>query len=219
MTKSDPRRTVVLSLGIIDGQSLPIILAVDPGRTTGYAWYNPWNGNVECGQLGPEHHHQSLLSLIIKLHKLGSGRLCIVYEQFDFRQNVDAIRGALQRYINRLCKGDITKLRTVVSDLERIAELRTSPEGLVLDSREYIGVIKVAAQQIPSIEVVSRNASTALGFIKDNKLQAMGWYQPTMAMPHARDALRHLVRYLVSDCRVQAPITTMWLKKMSKVGD
>lgn len=215
--RSDPKRTVVLDLGIIEGLDLPI-LAVDPGRTTGYAWYNPWTGTVECGQLGPHSHHYDLLALILVLYGMSDGRLVIVYEQFDFRQNVDAVRGAVRRYINRLRKEDITKLQTVITDLERIAELRTSPEGLVLDSREYIGVINLAAQQHPGIEIVSNNASSALAFIKDNKLQAMGWYQKTVNMRHARDALRHLVRYLVVDCKVQAPMTDMWFKGKSRVG-
>lgn len=213
MTKSDPKRTVTLPLGIIDGLDIPILLAVDPGRTTGYAWYNPWTGNVVCGQLGPEHHHRELLDLITTLRELSCGKLVIVYEKFDFRQNVDAVRGALRRYINRLRKGEILKLRTIVTDLERIVETQTSPEGLVLDSREYIGIIKLSAQQFEGIELVSNSASTALGFIKDNKLQAMGWYQQTVGLTHARDALRHLLQDLVSHRKVREPITTMWFTK------
>lgn len=83
-------------------------------------------------------------------------------------------------------------------------------DRLVLDSKEYIGVIKLATQMHEGITLASHTASEGISFIGDNKLMALGWHHPTRAMPHARDALRHLLRYLVVTLKVQAPITTAW---------
>lgn len=213
MTKLDSSRMVTLPLGVIDTID-HIILALDPGGTTGYAYYNPWTGQVTCGQLsGP--HHLELLGLIERLLALsvdyGGYKLTVVYERFEFRQSEEAVRAALLGFIDELCGGRITKLAMVISRLRSIAKIRPSRDRLVLDSKEYIGVIKLAVQQHEGVIPASHSASEGKSFVKDNKLTALGWYKLTAAMPHARDALRHLLRHMEVALNVGAPITTAWL--------
>jgi hypothetical protein len=219
---SDPTRVVELPLGLIESVQA-IVLALDPGKTTGYAYYLPWSGNVTCGQLGPNGHHRDLMELIDMLAHiirddpdtpedcpLEYWPISVVYEQFEFRQNDEAIRGALRKYVARLKRGDIKSLRAIVDALEDIVEIWPGRDGLELISREYIGVAKLATQTHANVKIYSQSASDAKSFVKDNKLKALDWYRLTVAMPHARDALRHLLKHLVSTRNVEGPITTAW---------
>lgn len=217
MTKQDTKRVVILPLGIIERIHY-ITLALDPGGTTGYCYYVPWTGEVTCGQLGPEPHHIQLFQLIEKLLAEGDGRLVIVYERFEFRQSEEKMRTALRNYITILRRGTVTKLAVVVRELERIVGLWTGRDKLVLDSKEYIGVIKLAVQTYEGVTVHSHNASEGKYFIDDNKLTALGWYRLTQALPHARDSLRHLLRHLTVTCEVQEPITTAWFGSRKGIG-
>lgn len=65
-----------------------------------------------------------------------------------------------------------------------------------LVSRDYIGVIKLYAQQ-HSITPVFHTASAAKAFVTDDKLKALDVYKP--GNPHANDAMRHLIFYRVSN--------------------
>ena len=73
-------------------------------------------------------------------------------------------------------------------------------EGTVLISREYIGVAKLFTKRRGGLNLqvhyVSQSPSQAKGFVSDEKLKAMGLYVP--GQRHARDALKHLVYYLVN---------------------
>jgi len=66
--------------------------------------------------------------------------------------------------------------------------------GIVLVSKEYIGVVKYLARE-RNFPVVFQTAGLAKGFVSDEKLKAMGLYQ--RGMRHANDATRHLVTYRV----------------------
>src|SRR3954447_23572710 len=65
-----------------------------------------------------------------------------------------------------------------------------SREGLVLISREYIGVIKLFDAERGGVVLVKQGPSTAMAFVKDTHLKKLGvwdWRQV-----HAMDAYRHL---------------------------
>jgi hypothetical protein len=205
----DPTRVVTLALGIIPTVRVPI-LALDPGGTTGYACYHPDTGNVVCGQLCSDTHHSELVALIESiLDQYGS--LTVVYEQFEFRQNEGALRTALRNYIGVLKGGSIKRLLEVVSTLENILNVDGRRDGLDLTPREYIGVVKLMAQRHDGVKLYSQSASEAKSFVKDPKLKALGWYQETVAMGHARDALRHLIKYMITRRNVVTPFTTAWI--------
>jgi hypothetical protein len=207
-------KKVTLTLGMIP--NIPFTLVLDPGGTTGYCWYNPLTGLVMCGQLGPHDHHSELVDLIEKLLALSGGNLAIVYEQFEFRQDYGETRilRAIEAIISSLKSGKLRKIAELVVALQDIATTYTryGRDGLVLTSREYIGVIKLSAQlQKEAVDLFDQSASEAKFFVKDVKLKAMGWLDPTKGMPHARDTLRHLLRHLVSVRKVTKPIVDKWL--------
>jgi hypothetical protein len=194
--------------------TVPFILTIDPGTTTGYSWFSPLTGLVTCGQLGPHDHHNELLELIDKLRALSGGRLVVVYETFEFRHDFgeEKTARALQAMIYQLRTKTMNSVAAVIRELERIVNFKSGSDGLVLDSREYIGIVKLSAQQHADVEIVTQSPSEALWFVKDNKIQALGWYASTKGLPHARDALRHLLRYLVVTCKVKEPIVTAWFR-------
>jgi hypothetical protein len=67
-------------------------------------------------------------------------------------------------------------------------------DNINLMSREYIGVTKLFGQE-RNRPVVFQTAGAAKPFVTDEKLKAMGLWVP--GQKHARDALRHLVTFLV----------------------
>lgn len=73
---------------------------------------------------------------------------------------------------------------------------------------EYIGIIKLFEQHNPSVNLHLQTASKAKGFVTDDKLKALDLYKP--GMPHANDAVRHLLYYIVVDRKIRQPITTLW---------
>lgn len=69
-------------------------------------------------------------------------------------------------------------------------------DNINLMSREYIGVVKLFGQRRGDLyPVVFQTAGAAKPFVTDEKLKVMGLWVP--GQKHARDALRHLVTYLV----------------------
>lgn len=65
---------------------------------------------------------------------------------------------------------------------------------VVLDSREYIGVAKLFCS-INVAQYVEQQPSQAKGFWKDDKIKALGLWEP--GQKHAMDALRHLLYFRV----------------------
>lgn len=205
----DVNRVITLDLGVI--QDVPDMFTVDPGTTTGWAYYCPSAGKVECGQLGPSCHQLELLTLIeYKLALSPDNLLELLFERFEFRHFEEALRRILRAFVNdELRQGKIRSLTVIIDRLSKIAESVHTKDNLVLDSREYIGICKLATQRnTGQIQLASQGASEALSFATDNVLEALGWLVPTRGLPHARDALRHLVKRLVSRYGVQHPITT-----------
>lgn len=80
---------------------------------------------------------------------------------------------------------------------------------VVLDSVEYIGVIKLYSQ-MTGMPVQFQTASLAKHFVSDEKLRRLDWYKSTAGLVHARDALRHIVYYLVVTKKIRAPFTDRW---------
>lgn len=79
-------------------------------------------------------------------------------------------------------------------------------------SVEYIGVLKLY-NQLYHTPLLFQTASTAKNFIADVKLRRMGWYERTKGMVHARDALRHLLYYLVVKEKIREPIVNRWFNR------
>lgn len=82
---------------------------------------------------------------------------------------------------------------------ERFEYRNTSRPGLVLMSREYIGVAKLFHADRGG-NLIFQNASQAKGFVKDQRLKDLDlWYS---SFKHAMDASRHLVYDIVMSKRV-----------------
>jgi hypothetical protein len=68
---------------------LPVILALDPGGTTGVCLYRPWETALWQGHIGPGDHHLRLWELLSKVYKASAARqtpLTVVCEAFEFRK-------------------------------------------------------------------------------------------------------------------------------------
>jgi hypothetical protein len=65
-----------------------------------------------------------------------------------------------------------------------------------LMSREYIGVMKLFAQE-RKVTLHQQTAAVGKGFVSDDKLRIMGLWVP--GKQHARDAYRHLITYMVKN--------------------
>jgi hypothetical protein len=87
-----------------------IIIALDPGGTTGWTTYDG-QGYVQ-GYFGPEEHHEELFSFLERQRHQDTR---VVYESFEYRHNQDKQRATVE-----------------------------------LISKEYIGVIKLFYQGLPS---------------------------------------------------------------------
>lgn len=84
-----------------------------------------------------------------------------------------------------------------------------------LTSVEYIGVVKLFGQLYSGFDIVQQTASLAINFVSDNKLKRLDWYKPTAAKPHARDALRHLLYYLIVTKHIREPLVNKWVNQKS----
>ena len=154
--------------------SLPNILALDPGGTTGFCWYCPsgqYNRGPDRGHIGPHEHHDELYRFLGDVYKASVGipqqpeQLHIVCESFEFR--------------------------------------RTERHRDFIDyiPREYIGVVKLFYQRFrssPGIQPASllltqQTAMQAKNFFDDDKVKALGLWVP--GKKHAMDATRHYLYY------------------------
>lgn len=87
-----------------------------------------------------------------------------------------------------------------VSDFVLVVEAfeyrNTSRAGLVLDSKEYIGVAKLfyfERMRKLGQQYQEQSASQAKGFVKDTHIKRLDLWSP--GMPHAMDAMRHLIYF------------------------
>lgn len=181
------------------------VLAFDPGGTTGVAHailrQDTININMEdfgrvtigaielsTTEMGPIDHHQELYEFIeMESYKAPEfdPPLEIVFEPFHFRQHLG------QKDAN----GNPWPARHKVE----------------LISCEYIGIIKLACQQLGLTYYDRFVPGEAKRYCPNSKLETLGWLQtPITPMRHRNDALRQLVKYLIVKKKVRHPITTAW---------
>lgn len=163
----------------VEGE-LPFIMALDPGGTTGWAWFDPNDASIYCGQLHGSHHLElydflkSVLGGATTDAAIQDRAMQIVCESFQFRQFTGFDKSKVE-----------------------------------LDSVEYIGVVKLFSQRF-AVPVQFQTASVAKHFVSDEKLRRLDWYKPTAGLVHTRDALRHLVYFLVVTKKVRTPFIDRW---------
>lgn len=78
---------------------------------------------------------------------------------------------------------------------ERFTYRNRSRKGLVLESRNKIGVIQLYCEQNPEVHTHKQMPADAMTYFTDKELRANGVYR--IKMPHANDAMRHLLRWFV----------------------
>jgi hypothetical protein len=150
------------------------IVALDPGGTTGWAMWQDtpmkFDPPLDHFTCGQIGPQEHHEDLYAHLEFLQTSEFILICETFEFRQQDVEIR-----------------------------------MGINLMSREYIGVAKLFAAQRMSSPVVLQSPGLAKSFIPDKKkngmeanakLKAMGLYVP--GSPHAMDAMRHLIYYMVN---------------------
>lgn len=145
--------------------NLPMILALDPGGTTGVCLYNPVRDTTEIEHFGPHEHHRELWDMLAET--LGESftagvRLHIVCESFEFRQTErhrDFINYIPREYIG------IAKL---------FWQIHRSPSGVMY---------------------YEQRASQAKGFFSDDKVKQLTLWVPGRkhAMDATRHYLYHRV--------------------------
>ena len=78
-------------------------------------------------------------------------------------------------------------------------------------SRQYealycIGGLLSLALLFDNVEVVLQSPGEAKALVTDDRLRTLGWYDAVKGKEHARDALRHLVRWLVQTKRMNPQV-------------
>lgn len=154
------------------------ILALDPGGTTGWT---SWTENTGLPNRGVNLSEWNF-------GHLGPGEHHLRLDEFLGDQQVEDF--------------------TVVCESFEFRQHDDFRSGVVLDSKEYIGVLKRFRQERMDHlgqKMVFQTAGLAKGFIPDKakngleanaKLKAIGLYNP--GMKHTNDATRHLVYYMVN---------------------
>jgi hypothetical protein len=164
------------------------IFSGDPGGTTGCA-------SAQWEPSGPDDTLTSVEQIKFRQWQIGPGPHHIelwatlhaneftelVWESFEFRQNV------------------------FFDDDGNPIIGKTKVE---LVSCEYIGILELFCATYGTPHH-TKNASTAKHLITDDKIKALGLWLP--GMPHAMDATRHLLRYMVLVKKIQTPFVDIWL--------
>jgi len=148
-----------------------LIIAIDPGGTTGYAAYWPvaatrivqgtWERHeIENCELGFQLRH--LLREIGSLTRtvqpfIAKPTIHIVYEPFEFRRN----------------------------ERER--------DKIEYTSAEVVGALKYWADDLDYVKLVPQPASSGMAFWDDAKIKKLGLWVP--GRRHAMDATAHLLKY------------------------
>ena len=168
------------------------VLAFDPGGTTGWAvcLYRPPTGGADptlndfriaTGEFIGPHHKELYDFIVSCKRDQGVIPTRLVCEPFDFRQFARA-------------EGD-----------------SAGKSKLELVSREYIGIVTLASQQLRLPLELRFKAGESKTWCPDEKLDKLGWLQrPVHPNRHKNDALRQLVKDLVVNLKVRYPLTTKW---------
>lgn len=166
--------------GLRDGKLA--ILGLDPGGTTGWALYTAdVIHSLEGERPTPEYYNEKF-----NAGQIGPGP--------HHRQ----LWGLLEQWT-------VTNTIFVCESFEfRRNERDRNRTNIVLDSKEYIGVVNLYQQMFEhtthpqiGLEVVYQTAATGKGFWTDTKLQMVKKFStPKTKWPHANDAMRHLLHYM-----------------------
>jgi hypothetical protein len=146
------------------------VLALDPGGTTGWAMYR---AQVLPGDYGPDNK--------LRNEYYDETFIC---GQMGPEDHHEELFGFLETQHTQ-------EYHVIYESFEYRNKAR---EGLVLVSREYIGVVKLFGQQRGGVVVVKQGPATAMAFVKDAHLKKLGVWD--WRMGHAMDAYRHLFYYL-----------------------
>jgi hypothetical protein len=168
--------------GLVDGKLA--ILGLDPGGTTGWALYTA-DVIHNLTTMQPEYYNEKF-----NAGQIGPGphhrRLWGLLEQWTVTNTIF------------VCES--FEYRRNPKDRGR--------DNIVLDSKEYIGVVNLYQQMFEhntpdhlrnhaGVKVVYQTAATGKGFWSDEKLKAVNKFStPKTKWPHANDAMRHLLHYM-----------------------
>ena len=89
----------------------------------------------------------------------------------------------------------LTKEQPALIISESFEYRNRSRAGLVLVSKEYIGVTKLYTAQ-KEIYYHEQSPSQAKGFVTDAVIKNLGWWKTSN--PHAMDAVRHMIYFAVN---------------------
>lgn len=170
--------------GLTDGKLS--ILGLDPGGTTGWALYTAdVIHDISGDRPTPEFYNEKF-----NAGQLGPGK------------HHRLLWGLLEQWTvtNTIIVCESFEYRRNAKDRNR--------DNIVLDSKEYIGVVNLYQQvfehtvaprhnHLIGLQVVYQTAATGKGFWTDQKLQMVGKQStPKSKWPHANDAMRHLLHYM-----------------------
>lgn len=156
------------------------IIAFDPGGTTGWASYSAFAIDDVNGNGTRTYHNETW----------AQGQL-----------GPEEHHGQL----NALLELQRVKDYTLVS--ESFEFRNRARDGLELISREYIGVIKLFAEE-EEVSLYMQTAAQGKGFITDRKIKAAGLWHP--GWKHAMDATRHLLFHMVNKQRRMDLVERWW---------
>lgn len=82
-------------------------------------------------------------------------------------------------------------------------------DNLVLVSKEYIGIVELFHQTwTPTPVVVFQTAAMAKVFVTNDKIKSLNLWD--WRAPHAMDAMRHLIYYLVHNTGARNTVLSKW---------
>lgn len=165
-----------------------IIIGVDPGGTTGLAWWIRKTGMIETKQI-PNCDDDFQLLTVIHLASSIAG-LAVPY----VRPN--QVHVVCEKFEFRLDERDRTKIDYTAA--------------------EVIGALRLWQLERDAVKLVMQGATKAKGFWMDDKLKSLGVWVP--GARHAMDALRHLLAYRLFDLQhkellssfAPPPPATLW---------
>jgi hypothetical protein len=145
-----------------------VIIAIDPGGTTGIAWCTlgpdgPIWGREEIGPCTDDAELALVLRYITDVTRYAE----------PFNNRPDQVVVICERFEFRLDERSRTKIDYTAA--------------------EVIGALRIWAHERPYVRLVMTGAGLGKGFWSDDKIKTLGLWVP--GQRHATDALRHLLRY------------------------
>lgn len=141
------------------------VIALDPGGTTGWSMFR--------AEVMPTPDGEELFNARWSQGQLGP------HEHHDQLYGFLELQQTMQTYV--ICEGFEYRNR--------------ARAGLVLVSKEYIGVAKLFCIR-NKVSYGEQTAAQGKGFVKDANIKKLGMWMP--GKPHANDATRHLLWWLIN---------------------